>query len=126
MGSLRCASMAAEELIEVKFRLADGNDIGPSKYSSVTTVGSLKEKIISQWPKEKENAPKTINDVKLINAGKILENNKTLAESRSLVSEIPGGVITMHVVLRPPIADKKSEKLQDGSPKKSSCSCTIL
>ncbi|KAI3689286.1 hypothetical protein L2E82_47240 [Cichorium intybus] len=118
--------MAAEELIEVKFRLADGNDIGPSKYSSVTTVGSLKDKIISQWPKEKENAPKTINDVKLINAGKILENNKTLAESRSLVSEIPGGVITMHVVLRPPIADKKSEKLQDGSPKKSSCSCTIL
>ncbi|KAL4574249.1 hypothetical protein LXL04_021077 [Taraxacum kok-saghyz] len=48
---LRCASMAAEELIEVKFRLADGSDIGPSKYSSVTTVGSLKEKIISQWPK---------------------------------------------------------------------------
>ncbi|KAJ0512348.1 putative Ubiquitin-like domain superfamily, UBL3-like, ubiquitin domain-containing protein [Helianthus annuus] len=44
--------MAAEELIEVKFRLADGTDIGPSKYSSVTTVGSLKEKIVSQWPKE--------------------------------------------------------------------------
>lgn len=41
----------AEELIDVKFRLADGSDIGPSKYSSVTTVGSLKEKIISQWPK---------------------------------------------------------------------------
>ncbi|KAL4565971.1 hypothetical protein LXL04_030079 [Taraxacum kok-saghyz] len=102
--------MAAEELIEVKFRLADGSDIGPSKYSSVTTVGSLKEKIISQWPKENENVPKTINDVKLINAGKILENNKTLAESRSLVSEIPGGVITMHVVMRPPIADKKSGK----------------
>ncbi|KAJ0751550.1 putative Ubiquitin-like domain superfamily, UBL3-like, ubiquitin domain-containing protein [Helianthus annuus] len=43
--------MAADELIEVKFRLADGTDIGPSKYSSITTVGSLKEKIISQWPK---------------------------------------------------------------------------
>lgn len=59
---------------------------------------------------EKENAPKTINDVKLINAGKILENNKTLAESRSHVSEIPGGVITMHIVMRPPMADKKSGK----------------
>ncbi|XP_076927840.1 membrane-anchored ubiquitin-fold protein 6-like [Bidens hawaiensis] len=118
--------MADEELIQVKFRLADGTDIGPGKYSSVTTVGSLKEKVISQWPKDKENGRKTINDVKLINAGKILENDKTLAESRSPVSEIPGGVITMLVVLRPPIADKKSERLQEGSPKKSGCSCTIL
>ncbi|KAL8226364.1 hypothetical protein R6Q59_031676 [Mikania micrantha] len=118
--------MAAEELIEVKFRLADGTDIGPIKYNPVTTVGSMKEKIISQWPKDKENGPKTINDLKLINAGKILENNKTLAESRTPVSEIPGGVITMLVVVRPPTTDKNSEKLQDGSPKKSSCSCTIL
>ncbi|KAI3672402.1 hypothetical protein L6452_38488 [Arctium lappa] len=114
---------ADDELIEVKFRLADGTDIGPSKYTSFTTVGSLKDKIISQWPKDKENGPKTINDVKLINAGKILENNKTLGESRSTVSEIPGGVITMHVVVRPPMADKNSEKLQT---KKSGCSCTIL
>ncbi|KAF5807721.1 putative Ubiquitin-like domain-containing protein [Helianthus annuus] len=118
--------MAADELIEVKFRLADGTDIGPSKYSCITTVGSLKEKIISQWPKDKENGPKTINDVKLINAGKILENNKTLAESRSPVSEIPGGVITMLVVLRPPMADKNSEKSQERSARKSACSCAIL
>ncbi|XP_076884912.1 membrane-anchored ubiquitin-fold protein 6-like isoform X1 [Bidens hawaiensis] len=117
--------MAAEDLIEVKFRLADGTDIGPSKYCSTTTVGSLKEKIISQWPKDKENGPKTINDFKLINAGKILENNKTLAESRSPVSEIPGGAITMLVVMRSPTADKNNEKVQDG-PKKSGCSCTIL
>ncbi|KAJ0579044.1 putative Ubiquitin-like domain superfamily, UBL3-like, ubiquitin domain-containing protein [Helianthus annuus] len=132
--------MAADELIEVKFRLADGTDIGPSKYSSITTVGSLKEKIIKilffqqiqfhNGPKfhesYKENGPKTINDVKLINAGKILENNKTLAESRSPVSEIPGGVITMLVVLRPPMADKNSEKSQERSARKSTCSCTIL
>lgn len=43
--------MAVEELVELKFRLADGSDIGPSKYSSTTTVTSLKERIISQWPK---------------------------------------------------------------------------
>ncbi|GKD96261.1 membrane-anchored ubiquitin-fold protein 6-like protein [Tanacetum coccineum] len=100
--------MAAEELIEVKFWLHDGSDIGPSKYSSSTTVGSLKEKVISQWPKDYENGPKIINEVKLINAGKILENNKTLAGSRSLVSKIPRGVITMHVVARPSMADKNS------------------
>ncbi|CAH1446183.1 unnamed protein product [Lactuca virosa] len=117
--------MAAEELIEVKFRLPDGSDIPPSKYNSTTTVAYLKERIISQWPKEIGNGPKTVNDMKLINAGKILENNKTLAESRSPVGEVPGGVITMHVVVRPPLSDKNSEKSQN-APEKSSCSCTIL
>ncbi|XP_052203623.1 membrane-anchored ubiquitin-fold protein 6 [Diospyros lotus] len=118
--------MAGEDLIELKFRLADGTDIGPSKYSPSTTVGSLKEKILAQWPRDKENAPKTINDVKLINAGKILENNKTLAESRLPIGELPGGVITMHVVVRLPFSDKNTEKLQDDFPKKNRCSCSIL
>lgn len=54
------------------------------------------------------NGPKTINDVKLINAGKILENDKTLAESRSPVSEVPGGIITMLVVVRPHIPHKNN------------------
>ena len=43
--------MAGEDWIELKFRLADGTDIGPSKYNQSMTVSSLKEKIISQWPK---------------------------------------------------------------------------
>ncbi|KAJ4701281.1 Membrane-anchored ubiquitin-fold protein [Melia azedarach] len=118
--------MAGEDLIELKFRLADGTDIGPSKYSSSTTVASLKEKIISQWPKDKENGPKTLNNVQLIHAGKILENNRTIAESRLPVVELPGSVITMHVVLRPSLPDKKSDKLQNDSLKKSRCSCSIL
>lgn len=42
--------MAVDGLVELKFRLADGSDIGPSKYSSDTTVTTLKETIISQWP----------------------------------------------------------------------------
>ncbi|KAH0683620.1 hypothetical protein KY289_021372 [Solanum tuberosum] len=55
---------------------------------------------------DKDSGPKTINDVKLINAGRILENNKTLGESRLPVAEVPGGVITMHVVVRPPMNEK--------------------
>ena len=51
---------------------------------------------------DKEIVPKTVNDVKLINAGRILENSKTLAESRVPVGEVPGSVIIMHVVVRPP------------------------
>ncbi|KAJ0024904.1 hypothetical protein Pint_08282 [Pistacia integerrima] len=100
--------MAEEDSIELKFRLADGTDIGPSKYSPATTVASLKEKIIAQWPKDKENGPKTVSNVQLIHAGKILENNRTIADSRLPVVELPGGVITMHVVLRLPLPDKNS------------------
>ncbi|CDP01184.1 unnamed protein product [Coffea canephora] len=118
--------MAVEDLVEIKFRLADGSDIGPSKFSPSTTVSSLKEKIIALWPKDKENGPKTTNDLKLINAGRILENNKTLAESRLPVAEVPGSVITMHVVVRPPLAEKNTDKLQDDNPKKGGCGCTIL
>ncbi|XP_077213069.1 membrane-anchored ubiquitin-fold protein 6 precursor isoform X2 [Tasmannia lanceolata] len=118
--------MEGKELIELKFRLFDGTDIGPNKYEPTTTIGSLKEIIVDQWPQDKENAPKTINDVKLINAGKILENNRTLVESRVQVGEIPGGVITMHVVVRPPVLDKNNEKLASVSPKTNRCACSIL
>lgn len=111
--------MAREEPLELKFRLFDGTDIGPTSYTPGTSVATLKESILAQWPTEKGNAPRTISDIKLINAGKILENNKTLAESRVPVSELPGGVITMLVVVRPPISDK-------GPPKKQKCSCVIL
>ncbi|XP_028107548.1 membrane-anchored ubiquitin-fold protein 6-like [Camellia sinensis] len=116
--------MAGEDLIELKFRLGDGTDIRPSKYSPSTTVVSLKRKILAQWPKDKENVPKSINDVELINAGKILEN-KTLAEFRLSIVELPGGIITMHIVVRPPFSDKNSEKLHNDF-LKNRCSCSIM
>lgn len=118
--------MAADDLIELKFRLFDGTDIGPNKYDPSIAVGSLKESILARWPPGKQIAPKTINDLKLINAGRILENNRTLAESRVLVGELPGGVITMHVVVRPPAVDKNNEKQLAKASKMNRCSCSIL
>ncbi|KAJ8772246.1 hypothetical protein K2173_027423 [Erythroxylum novogranatense] len=118
--------MASDDLVELRFRLSDGTDMGPSKYSPSTNVAILKEKIVAQWPKDKENGPKTINDVKLINAGKVLENNRTVADCRLPVGDLAGGVITMHVVLRPPMPDKKNDKLLNDSAKKNGCSCSIL
>jgi hypothetical protein len=118
--------MSLEEPVELKFRLYDGTDIGPNKYPPATTVANIKESILNHWPKEKQNGPKSINDLKLINAGKILENSKTLADSRVILGEIPGCVITMHVVLRPPSNDKASEKQQSETPKNKTCCCTIL
>lgn len=55
---------------------------------------------------ERENGPKTIKDVKLISAGRILENNRTVGECRSPLGDIPGGVTTMHVVVQPPAPEK--------------------
>ncbi|KAK1317072.1 Membrane-anchored ubiquitin-fold protein 3 [Acorus calamus] len=116
----------SQEQLEIKFRLHDGSDIGPSKYSPATSVATLKESILAQWPKEKENGPRTVNDLKLINAGRILENNKTLGECRSPICDIPGGVTTMHVVVRPPSLEKGAEKKASNQPQNSKCACVIL
>lgn len=56
----------------------------------------------------KSVAPKSTNDMKLIHAGKVLENSKTLSESRVHVGDLAAGVITMHVVVQPVVAKKKS------------------
>ena len=41
-----------KEPIEVRFRLFDGTDIGPTKYDPSTTVSALKEFILARWPFE--------------------------------------------------------------------------
>ncbi|XP_026385920.1 membrane-anchored ubiquitin-fold protein 3-like isoform X2 [Papaver somniferum] len=101
--------MPEEDLVELKFRLYDGTDIGPIRYSSASTVSMLKERIIADWPKDKKVIPKAANDVKLISAGKILENNKTVGQCKAPFGELPGGVITMHVVVQPSLAKSKTE-----------------
>ncbi|KAG6495215.1 hypothetical protein ZIOFF_043008 [Zingiber officinale] len=47
----RGEQMLEEDLIELKFRLYDGSDIGPIRYPSSSTVAMLKERIISEWPR---------------------------------------------------------------------------
>ena len=52
--------------------------------------------------------PKGINEVKLIGSGKILENNKTVAQCKTPFGETAGGVTVMHVVVQPSPAKTKS------------------
>ena len=40
-----------EALVDIKFRLYDGSDIGPFRYSATSTVDMLKQRIVSDWPK---------------------------------------------------------------------------
>ncbi|KAH6802997.1 membrane-anchored ubiquitin-fold protein 2 [Perilla frutescens var. frutescens] len=98
----------AQEQLEIKFRLIDGSDIGPKSFPAATSVATLKENIIAQWPKEKQNGPRTVKDIKLISGGRVLENNRTVGECRSQLYDIPGGVTTMHVVVQPPAMEKGS------------------
>ncbi|CAN4079435.1 unnamed protein product [Withania somnifera] len=115
---------AAQDQLEIKFRLIDGTDIGPKSFSAATSVATLKENVLAQWPKEKDNGPRTVKDVKLISAGRILENNRTVGECRSPLCDIPGGVTTMHVVAQPP-AQEKEKKTSDDM-KQNKCLCVIL
>ncbi|OWM64540.1 membrane-anchored ubiquitin-fold protein 1-like [Punica granatum] len=112
-----------QDQLEIKFRLTDGSDIGPRSFPAATSVATLKESILAQWPKEKENGPRTVKDVKLISAGKILENNRTVRECQSPLCDIPGGVTTMHVVVQPP--SEKDRKDADQR-KQNKCICVIL
>lgn len=43
--------MPEEDLIELKFRLYDGSDIGPFQYAPTSTIAILKERIVADWPK---------------------------------------------------------------------------
>lgn len=43
--------MPEEESVDIKFRLYDGSDIGPFRYSAASTVDFLKQRVVSDWPK---------------------------------------------------------------------------
>lgn len=49
LGSLKMAGV--QDQLEIKFRLTDGSDIGPKSFPVATTVATLKESILAQWPK---------------------------------------------------------------------------
>ncbi|KAL3525868.1 hypothetical protein ACH5RR_014240 [Cinchona calisaya] len=113
-----------QDQLDIKFRLIDGSDIGPKSYPAAASVATLKESILAQWPKDKENGPRTVKEVKLISAGRILENSRTVGECMSPLCDVPGGVTTMHVVVQPP---QEKEKKVSSDPKQNKCGgCVIL
>ncbi|KAL5987662.1 MYND-type zinc finger protein mub1 [Asimina triloba] len=75
---------------------------------------AIYDSILNHGDSMKENGPRTVNDVKLINAGKILENSRTLGECRSPMCDVGVGVTTMHVVVRPPSEKGTGNLTSDG------------
>lgn len=43
--------MAEVESIELKFRIFDGTDVAHANYPSTTTVATIKERLVAEWPK---------------------------------------------------------------------------
>ena len=43
-------SVVSDEPLELKFRLSDGSDIGPTTFRPEVTFVSIKQSIIAQWP----------------------------------------------------------------------------
>lgn len=39
-----------EECVELKFRIYDGTDICHGTYASSTTVATLKQQLVAEWP----------------------------------------------------------------------------
>ncbi|GMI66568.1 hypothetical protein like AT4G24990 [Hibiscus trionum] len=116
-----------EEFIELRFRLYDGKDIAHGTYKSSMTVSTLKQKIVAEWPQGNPVTPKSINDLKLIHAGKVLENNKTLADCTiTTIGDLPDDVITMHVLVHPSKSKRKTAKSKEDMQKLNPCGCIIL
>ncbi|KAK4743996.1 hypothetical protein SAY87_010308 [Trapa incisa] len=95
------ASRAVQDQLKIKFRLADGSDIGPKLFPMATSVTALKESVLAELPKGNDDGPKTTKDVKLICSGRILKNHQTVADCQSRLCGVPGGATTMHVIIRP-------------------------
>ncbi|XP_048442847.1 membrane-anchored ubiquitin-fold protein 3-like [Pyrus x bretschneideri] len=115
------------EYIALKFRIYDGTDIGINTYAPSMTVSSLKKRLLAEWPQAKTVTPKSVDEVKIIHGGKVLENSKTLADSRITAGNQTGEAVIMHAVVQPLVPkNKKTGKKQKDMQKMNSCSCTLL
>ncbi|KAL1210103.1 Membrane-anchored ubiquitin-fold protein 4 [Cardamine amara subsp. amara] len=120
--------MSGGDLVELKFRLFDGSDIGPFQYPPTATVSVLKERIVSEWPNDKTVVPNSASEIKLINNGRVLENAKTVEQCKTPFDDDVDSVITMHVVVQPSGSKEKPERRtrQQEAPTNCGCCCTIM
>lgn len=117
---------------QIRFRHVSG-DLGPYAFQESVLVQILKDKILSEWPKDGPMAkepPTQSMDIKLILSGKFLDATKPLKDYRKDMGELqPDTVVTMHVVVRPSAAPKKQPGSAPGQPaeeeQSKGCGCII-
>ena len=79
-------------------------------YAAICCYISSFYKVCVLFISDKKIAPKAVSDIKLINAGKILENSKTVGQCQMPFGELQKAIITMHVVVQPSVTKRKSGK----------------
>mmetsp|Transcript_9751 Transcript_9751/g.35462 ORF Transcript_9751/g.35462 Transcript_9751/m.35462 type:complete len:124 (-) Transcript_9751:66-437(-) len=90
--------------VEMRFRMVEGVDIGPLTLSTSTTVSAVKNLVLAEWPERdgihfKTEPPEDSRFIRLILNGRVLGENRTLAECG-----VPQGMlVTCHLVVRPKI-----------------------
>mmetsp|Transcript_51305 Transcript_51305/g.164032 ORF Transcript_51305/g.164032 Transcript_51305/m.164032 type:complete len:126 (+) Transcript_51305:125-502(+) len=115
----------------IRFRMNDGTDLGPWHFPSAGTVGQMKEKVVAEFPAAPGGeggaaVPKTVNDVTLILAGKVMDNAKIISDLRTQMGN-PGSetLVTFHLVVRPHAAAKTQTRKEAEENKPTKCGCVI-
>eukprot|EP00884_Botryococcus_braunii_P015405 jgi/Botrbrau1/2548/Bobra.0079s0035.1 len=114
--------------INLRFRHAQGVDIGPLSLPDSLTVQELKDRLLAEWPKEGplvKDMPNGHTEVTLILNGKVLENGAVLRDLRPVMGNPePDTIVTFHVVVRPAKAGRGSGKGSEKG-KKQGCGCCL-
>mmetsp|Transcript_35574 Transcript_35574/g.57537 ORF Transcript_35574/g.57537 Transcript_35574/m.57537 type:complete len:136 (+) Transcript_35574:178-585(+) len=108
---------------ELRFLIVENGKSITLRFSKTVTISFVKNKLIEQWPREIPGLEPVRNAdaIKLIYAGKVLENGRTLEEYNIKENERS----TLHLVIRPPASNIQPES-DDVANKAAKCSCTIL
>ena len=112
----------------IRFRHVAG-DFGPYVFPKTSTVMTLKEKLLEEWPQSSlagnPVAPKTASELRIIFGGRMLDNQKLVKELQHSMGNPQGQkIVTMHVVVRQPSEDKgvsSGGRRKGSSPRVSSC-----
>jgi len=119
------------DTVQLRFRHTSG-DVGPYSFPLGHTILQVKEGVFSQWPREgplsKEN-PSSAADLRILCAGKFLDNAKILRDySKEMGDPESGSIVTMHILVRPAQATKaagKTESQPKPAGEQGCCSCVI-
>ncbi|XP_073139416.1 membrane-anchored ubiquitin-fold protein 3-like [Henckelia pumila] len=89
-----------QQQLEIRFRIYCGADLFQGIFPLSTTIESIKERIMSEWPQDQSVQPTSVDDIRLMHAENPLVSGRTLGEHRFLI--IPGGVVTVLVIVQLP------------------------
>ena len=125
--------MAGPASFSIRFRLVDGVDVGPNLYEASTTVGALKESLLTNWGRSpgaaSSQTPSATTEMRLILAGKFLDNAATLEQLRGPMGSPPDSetVVTMHLLISSPPPSAAAGAAGDAEKVTNPCAkCTIM